>query len=607
MNKKIIYITTILLTVVFSFTSCFEDEVGSELVSGTIQGETKVFQGKPDSINYKRVITKDGLTTALDKLSEKGTLGQLLQAQFDLRGAKKNEKPGPHAYQYKYSLKVDQFAGYFSITHAKFFGGYGGRTYYKSADFDGGPLGAFLEVKNTVVPVLNHPEIDSIPEIKAIALLVYNYAAQEVTDIYGPFPYNDFKQDVQKHPFTYNSVEAIYKTIISNIDTIVACLDNYKTRPDWYKAEIQGLLSAYDYISPENKEIENWKRFANSLKLRMAMHTVKVVPKEAKKWAEEAIASGVIEDINQEFMVGMKAGFSHPLLEIANSWNDTRLNASLESILNSYNHPYLSFVFDKNSHPIINLKNPSEVLPANSKIVGLRTGIKIPEMGQDFDSNPKVAYSSLDKDVLSESPMHVMSLSEVCFLRAEGAIRGWNMGGTAEQFYTEGIVNAFKSKNLVKYIEKGNKLEEVRFDEIYGTFLNTYLAMEKPLDYVYKDPSNDVYDLPSYTKIGVKWNNGDDNETKLEKIMTQKYIAQFPNSFEAWTDIRRTGYPRIFPVFRDTGDGSIPAGDIIRRIPFVGTSDPATQTDINDTGLEALGGPDMQGTRLWWDVLTTNF
>ncbi len=606
MNKKIIYITTILLTILFSFTSCFEDEVGSELVSGTIAGDPEVYHGQPDSIDYKIEITKEGLKEALKKLNAKKTLGQILQAQYDLRGGKANILPAPHAYQYKYNLKVDQFAGYFSTTHAKFFGGYGGRTYYKSADFDGGPLGAFMEVKNNIVPVLNHPEIDSIPEIKAIALLIYDYAAQEVTDVYGPIPYADLKKDIQKHPFTYNSVETIYKTIISNIDTIVACLENYKTRPDWYKTEIQGILNAYDYMSPENKTIENWRLFANSLKLRIAMHTVKVLPEKAKEWAEQAVASGLIENINQEFMVTEKAGFQHPLLEIANAWNDTRLSASLESILKSYNHPFLSFAFDKNSHPIINLKNPSEVLPAYSRIVGLRRGIKIPEpIAQDYDSNPKVAYSSLNRNALTKSPMHVMSLSEVAFLRAEGALRGWNMGGTAQYFYEEGVRNAFKTKNL-SVLDK-ETWKNVSFSEIYDKFLTTYLEMEKPLDYVYKDPSNDVYDLPSYTKIGVKWNEADDNETKLEKIMTQKYIAQFPNSFEAWTDIRRTGYPKIFPVFRDTGDGSIELGGVIRRIPFVGTSDPATLTDINDTGLDALGGPDMQGTRLWWDVLKPNF
>ena len=100
----------------------------------------------------------------------------------------------------------------------------------------------------------------------------------------------------------------------------------------------------------------------------------------------------------------------------------------------------------------------------------------------------------------------------------------------------------------------------------------------------------------------MKWNEGDDREIKLEKIITQKYIAGYPYSFEAWTDLRRTGYPKIFPVLNASdGDGSLQQGDLIRRMPFPGDTDSAIE-DINTTGLDALGGSDKQGTRLWWDV-----
>ena len=96
-------------------------------------------------------------------------------------------------------------------------------------------------------------------------------------------------------------------------------------------------------------------------------------------------------------------------------------------------------------------------------------------------------------------------------------------------------------------------------------------------------------------------------ETKLEKIITQKYIAHFPYSFGAWTDLRRTGYPKLFPVLNaDEGDGSLKFGDIIRRAPFPDTDD-ASVADIEATGLDALGGEDYQSTRLWWDVDAPNF
>ena len=54
------------------------------------------------------------------------------------------------------------------------------------------------------------------------------------------------------------------------------------------------------------------------------------------------------------------------------------------------------------------------------------------------------------------------------------------------------------------------------------------------------------------------------------------------------------------------GDGSIPQGELIRRIPWQST-DPFELRDINNTGIPALGGPDKQATRLWWDVDAPNF
>jgi hypothetical protein len=142
----------------------------------------------------------------------------------------------------------------------------------------------------------------------------------------------------------------------------------------------------------------------------------------------------------------------------------------------------------------------------------------------------------------------------------------------------------------------------------YADLVEDYLNLEEALPYVNVDPVGSGEDWPSVTKIGVKWNEeGDDNETKLEKIITQKYIALFPLSTEAWAEMRRTGYPKMFPVLNtDDGDGSINQGDMIRRIPWVPT-DPIAVNMVESSGIPALGGPDEQATRLWWDVDAPNF
>lgn len=62
----------------------------------------------------------------------------------------------------------------------------------------------------------------------------------------------------------------------------------------------------------------------------------------------------------------------------------------------------------------------------------------------------------------------------------------------------------------------------------------------------YTDPWKPEYNSDPTTSITVKWDEGASNEEKLERIITQKWIANFPLSTEAWADYRRTGYPKLF-------------------------------------------------------------
>ena len=110
------------------------------------------------------------------------------------------------------------------------------------------------------------------------------------------------------------------------------------------------------------------------------------------------------------------------------------------------------------------------------------------------------------------------------------------------------------------------------------------------------DPHNSRNNTKGLVTVGVKINNSDDNKVKLEKIITQKWLAQFPMGLEAWNDLRRTGYPRIFPV-NDIGDGSLGKGRMIRRIPW-NMTDAAAAQDVNTSGIQALGGSNLMRTTL---------
>lgn len=581
-----------------SLQSCLDYmDPGQELGPNEVTVDDVIYQGEADKLDYRRAITEAGFDSAAKALDTR--FAQALGGEYAMGGGKEAQFPGAHAYQRMFSLGPDCYAQYFVVPHYNFMYGTLTSTYAISRDFNPGPFSSYEIVKNAIVPLINHPQIDSIPEMKAINLLLFDISSQQVADLYGPFPYVDYKGNKVSNPFTYNDLRTIYTNIEANVDSIVDCLRYFEQRPDWYKAKVDSIVMQYTRLNQDwyngCPTLDNWIRLANSLKLRMAMHMTKVDAELAQKWAEEAVASGVIENADQQALLQpAQIGFDHPLLTIVNSWGDLRLSASFESLLMSLNHPYAKHVFAKNSVDLTN-KTTGEVTPAETRLAGMREGA-VTGNGQSADNNPQIGYSALQPENIVFAPVFIMKWAEVDFLRAEGALRGWNMGGTAEFFYNRGIENADMEDPMV-----------TQGQGFYQEALADYMAQEKATDYTYVDALGENPDMPSVTKIGVKWNEGDSREVKLEKIITQKYIALFPQSYEAWVDLRRTGYPRVFPVLNpQDGDGSLKDGDLIRRMPFPGYDDASIQ-DIQSTGLKALGGADEQGTRLWWDVDKGNF
>ena len=564
----------------------------------TVTEKTTDENGKENVVEREVEVTESLVDEAIMALDVQ--FRQAMGGRYSIRGGKEAAYPGAHAYQRQYSLGPDCYEQYFVVPHRDFMYGTLTSTYDISADFNGGPLGAYSMTKNTIIPLLNNPMIDYLPEIKAINLLFYCLVAQENADLSGPFTYFEDKKDVED-PRVYNNVRSIYYAIVKNIDDIVECLNGYENRPEWYKARIGDILANYHDTNPKfyyegDMGFSTYIKLANSLKLRMAMHIVKVEPSTAKEWAESAVAGGVIDStFDQQGLYPMFLGFGHPLVDICNTWGDLVMSASFESLLMSLGHPYTEYVFMKNNNVIRN-EIEGTALPADSRICGLLAGTMV-GLGQDYSINQLQAFSKLNTETFGNamSPLYFIKWSEVDFLRAEGALRGWSMGGSAQEFYERGIRNGY--------------IEDPLFASMfpYEAMIEEYIQRENANDYTYQDPTGKRADYPSVTKIGVKWNDNDTKEVKLEKIITQKYLAIFPLSTEAWTEMRRTGYPKVFPVLNpDDGDGSIAKGEMIRRIPWVPT-DPRIQGIVNQYGLPALGDADLQATRLWWDVDKANF
>lgn len=101
--------------------------------------------------------------------------------------------------------------------------------------------------------------------------------------------------------------------------------------------------------------------------------------------------------------------------------------------------------------------------------------------------------------------------------------------------------------------------------------------------------------------LTVKWDESASPDKKLERIMVQKWIALFPDGQEAWSEMRRTGYPGIVTINTNASGGEVATGELISRLKFP-TKEYSDNGENTQAAVSLLKGTDIAGTRLWWDV-----
>lgn len=482
----------------------------------------------------------------------------------------------PHKYQYYRANSIDNYAGYWTTSKGTFtFGGPLPTLYTYPNDYLGGPMDNQIFTQS--VNAIFHATELGKPEWRAVGLIIQAYSAHEIVDFYGAAPFTDWRNVNRIPPLTYEKGADIYDIIFKDLDEAITILK--ERQPS--KAELEKIEDPNKTIS--YGDWRRWVKFANSIKLRMAMNIVKYDVGKAQQKAEEAVADEIgVLTLNDDKDIAYypTSEISCCLWRICNEWHDLRLGASLENILKHFGNPLLTRWFDTNAYPI---KDKNSGVAAPIDVYGMRPGINM--RNNNTTGKDKGGYGPFATLTDEFKYMHqpFFKRTECLLLRAEGALRGWNMGGTAKDFYEAGIRLALEENGVTDQ-----------------NTINEYINRTEVKDVDYKDPLNEIHNIKGRVKVDVKWNDADSDELKLEKIITQKYIANFPMSAEAWTTFRRTGYPRLFPVFLNNMPG-VDTELQLRRIPLVETSNNTLEIA---SLVEALGGPNNGGTRVFWDVPT---
>lgn len=462
-------------------------------------------------------------------------------------------------YQVAQGLTSDVYSGYIAPTGTWYGGVHNGSYYFISVWIEKTFTSGFASVMPAWQSIKRAADEQGLPEVAAMATIVKVEGMHRVADAYGPIPYNNYGSGTLQN--TYSSLQDVYTKFFNELDVAIDVLTAYA------QGNPTGtIFKPFDYIYGGN--VSSWIKFANTLRLRLAIRIANANGALAKTEAEKSISNpfGVISGVNDRAALQRSSNlvYFHPLYEIAYTFNagEARMSASMDAYMNGYADPrrasYFTKADDGNYH-------------------GVRQGIVTTTW------TPYTGSKISNLNMSASAPSIVwMTAAESFFLRAEGALRGWNMGGTAQDFYNQGIAMSFVENGLQSSdgatYAANNTLTPIAFTDNSGQSGNNITA-------------------PSTLKIA--WNAADPFDTNLERIITQKWIAMYPDGPEGWAEFRRTGYPKLFPVVTNSSNGTIDAKQV-RRIPY-----PQSEYNNNragvQSGINALGGPDGGGTPLWWD------
>ncbi|QDO93361.1 SusD/RagB family nutrient-binding outer membrane lipoprotein [Formosa sediminum] len=363
-----------------------------------------------------------------------------------------------------------------------------------------------------------------------------------ITDLYGDIPYTEaglgYIEGI-RFP-TYDSQSDIYFSMLETLDSAATVLS----------AGGESSYGSADLLY--GGDTTKWKKFANSLMLRLAMRMVKVDNSAAQEWATKAISGGVMSSnddiayVQYEDNADDSGPNVNPLTKSFSSRADAQLkiSATLMDYMKDRNDPRVSVLFSTiDGDTSFDLQSGQDI---NDDTRGTA------------NSKPNINIFGGSGIVIYDAPLFYQTYAEVEFMVAEAAER-WGLGdGDVEAHYNAGVTAAMDYLSMY-----GNGVVSITADQI-----NTYLEA-----------------------------NPFDESQALKMINEQYWIATFGNGIETFSNWKRSGYPEL--VAADVAD-LLTGGEIPRRFPYP-SSEELNNPDAVAAAIAAQGGDGLLD-RTWWDV-----
>lgn len=428
-----------------------------------------------------------------------------------------------------------------------------------------------------------------------IARIVRVYIMHRLTDQYGDIPYFQAGYyDKYSYP-VYDKQEDIYKDMLAQLDSAQNEL---------------GVGTAS--IGPKDiyyqGDLTKWKKFANSLMLRLAMRLVKVSPELAEKYAAKAYANGCITETEDNCKLEHPGGSvdddsSEPFAKIV-SYSDVGknfINATFYRILKDREDPRIPLIMCIVDHDYDAQYGTDEYSTGNADpaiqqglegFFSYTSGndyciIKYPEGAEFTDSmaleKKKYSLNGNDKNYYRyyfsipnrltygdpTAPTFICTAAQTNLLLAEAAVRGY-ISGNPNDFYKKGMWCAMEQ--FAAYPNANSLVNAYLTDDVINSYVTAHsLDMSKA----------------------------------LEEINTQYYITCFGDEYETWANWRRSGYPEL--KFRDmynSPEEPLNYKGLVRRMTYPSRESQVNKANYEDALQRQWGRTTdftFTGDRVWWD------
>ncbi|MDN3689704.1 SusD/RagB family nutrient-binding outer membrane lipoprotein [Cyclobacterium jeungdonense] len=358
----------------------------------------------------------------------------------------------------------------------------------------------------------------------AVARILKAWAFQNITDVWGDIPYTETLQGNDFPLPIYDTQEFIYMDLLKELTEAAEMI----TTSD---GDISGDI-IYD------GDMDKWFKFANSLKMRVALRLSKVAPGVAANSLSEAVAAGPMTSTEDnafyqflESQPNNNPWFFRFELSVPNYG----VGSTMVDMLKSLNDPRLEKYADVAFNQDL-----------GGGYIGQPVGLDVASGSAISDF--AVSWPDAQNILQPNSIFTIMSYAEVGFILAEAAERGW-ISGNASDYYNTAITASMDQWGITD-----------------PAAIASYLAQD-----------NVAYDTSD----------------PIKSIGNQKWIAFYMQGVQSWCEWRRLQVPEL-EIAKDAVIDGIP-----RRRGYPPSE--INLNKSNYEAAVARQGTDDLLTRVWWD------